>query len=692
MKTKGGLSFDEFTALSVEEWEKEVERTLKGKPVSALYTKTYEEIFLKSLYLAEDTQSFIHTHDLPGEGCLVRGSRETGYVEKAWDVAQEMNHPVIEETNRLAVSALSRGQTMLAIQLDTATKQGKDSDQAPVERAGDGVPVSCLQDVEILFKNIDLEKTPLHILTNFTVLPFLSFITAYARKHHLSMESITGTVGTDPLASLAGAGCSPLSLPDMYKQMVEAVKWTKSNAPNLKTIVVDMEAYHNGGAHAVQELAFAIATAVEYIDVCLREGLSLQEVLPRISFSFAVGSHLFMESAKLRAFKLLWSKMVKAFGGDSGQYRPYIHAKTSMTTKTKYDAYTNMLRGTIEAFAAVTGGVDSLAVTAFDGLIRPSNEFSQRIARNTQHILKEEAYLTKVIDPAGGSWYVEALTKEIAEKAWELFQKIEEQGGMFQALKQQFVQKQLSNVLVKRQQDVQTRIERVVGITHYVQPAERLNDQLPLNVTDFYDKRVTQLQAMIRNSIKVEHPSIPAFADAVLQGATISGLMNQLADSSTKEYVEPIRNWRKSAEFEELRLRVEKMEEVHQKPLTVHLVVLGQEKACKPRIELARSFFQSGGFKVDQSTSLSSANEAVQWCNEQQGEVFVLCGTDELYEELGLEVIQQLASAHHRVYVAGKQPANQRDAFICAGAKEIIELHTNAVHVLNELVNELGVN
>ncbi|MDQ0244362.1 methylmalonyl-CoA mutase [Bacillus fengqiuensis] len=691
MKPTIGVSFDEFAAVSAEEWKKEVERTLKGKSVASLHTNTYEEIFLKPLYLAGDVSSSVHIDDLPGEGSLVRGSSQTGYVKKAWRVAQEINHPLIEETNRLAVSALKRGQTMLAIQLDQATKRGLDSHKASLEQVGNGVPVSCLQDIEKLLKDIDLEQTPLHMVTNFTVLPLLSLMAAYAEKEGFSTKDIEGIIGIDPLASLAEIGSSPLSLSHMYKHMLENVKWANHYAPRLKTIVVDTEVYHNGGANAVQELAFAIATAVEYIDVLLREGLSLQEILPHFSFAFGVGSQLFMETAKLRAFKLLWTKMIAAFGGESGQYTPYIHAKTSRTTKTKYDAYTNMLRGTVEAFAAVAGGIDSLHVTPFDALIQPSNEFSQRIARNTQLILSEEAYLTKVIDPAGGSWYVESLTTELAEKAWHLFQQIEDKGGMSTALKQQFIQCQLKAVLNKRREDVETRVNRVVGITHYTQVNERLYDRNKFDYVAFYEQRVNRLKAILNESLTVEHVSIEAFKGAFLKGATIGSLMEQITQSSVQETIEPISNWRKSAEFEELREKLEKLTE-NSLPATVHLVVLGHEKECKSRIDLAHSFFGSGGFIVNQSDSLYSVHETIRWCSEQEGNIWVLCGTDELYEELGLEIIHELTSAHKHVYMSGKQIEERREVFVNNGAKGIIEPNTNAIFLLNELMNHLEVD
>ncbi|WP_078413700.1 methylmalonyl-CoA mutase family protein [Priestia abyssalis] len=691
MKPTGGVSFDEFAAVSTEEWEKEVERTLKGKSVTSLHTNTYEEIVLKPLYLARDVSSSIHINDLPGKGSLVRGSSQTGYVQKAWKVAQEINHPLIEETNRLAVSALTRGQTMLAIQFDEATKRGLDSHKASLEQVGNGVPVSCLQDIEELLKDIPLEQTPLHMVTNFTVLPLLSLMAAYTDKKGFSMKDIEGVIGTDPLASLAEAGSSPLSISCMYKYMSETIKWANHYAPRLKTIVIDTEVYHNGGANAVQELAFAIATAVEYIDALLTEGLSLQEVLPHFSFTFGVGSELFMETAKLRAFKMLWTKMLAAFGGESDQYTPYIHAKTSRTTKTKYDAYTNMIRGTVEAFAAVAGGIDSLHVTPFDTLIQPSNEFSQRIARNTQLILSEEAYLTKVIDPAGGSWYVESLTTELAERAWHLFQQIEGKGGMSAALKQQFIQCQLKDVLNKRKKDVETRVKRVVGITHYTQVNERLHDRDKFDDVSFHEQRVSQLQAVLDEPLTVEHVSIEAFKEAFLKGATIGTLTEYMTQLSVRETIEPVSNWRKSMEFEELREKVEKRME-YSLPATVHLLVLGHEKECKTRIDLARSFFESGGFIVDQSHSLYSVHEAIRWCNEQEGNIWILCGTDELYEELGIEIIHELASAHNHIYVCGKQVKERRKAFINNGAKGIIEPNTNAFLLLSELMNDLEVN
>ncbi|TGU94552.1 methylmalonyl-CoA mutase, partial [Mesorhizobium sp. M00.F.Ca.ET.186.01.1.1] len=216
-------------------------------------------------------------------------------------------------------------------------------------------------------------------------------------------------------------GQLPYSLDTAFDAMAKMTSWASQHAPKLKTILVQGNPYCESGGHAVAELAFSLATGVEYIQAMLDRGLSIEEVAGRMQFSFAVGSDVFMEIAKLRAVKMLWANIVDAYGGSVETQKIAIHARTAAWTKTVCDPYVNMLRATTEAFSAIVGGVDSLHVSAFDEAIRPANEFSRRIARNTQIILEQEAHLAKVVDPAGGSWYVEWLTDELAKKAWELF-------------------------------------------------------------------------------------------------------------------------------------------------------------------------------------------------------------------------------------------------------------------------------
>ncbi|WP_110111258.1 methylmalonyl-CoA mutase family protein [Bacillus sp. CGMCC 1.16541] len=684
-------SFHEFSNVHLEHWVQEVERTLKGKSIQSLEKETYEGIFLKPLYSLEDIQSLVHVEELPGAPSYVRGTKASGYLQKGWEIAQEMNLPDTKRCNELLRSSLDRGQTMVALQLDTATANYIDADVADHQDIGDGVSISHLQDIEELFQGISLEEYPLFINTHFTSLPFLSLLTSYCEKHDIQVSSLTGTIGMDPLGSMIQVGTSPIKREKMYDHMTDMTKWASSEENKLRTILVNSHPYHNGGANAVQELAYVLATVVEYTDECLKRGLPLQTVLNHMTISFSISSNLFMEVAKLRAFKVLWTNAVRAFQKDECVIPPFIHAKTALTTKTKYDAHTNILRGTVEAFAAVVGGVDALHVSPYDTLLQPCSEFSNRIARNTQLILQKEVHLTKVIDPVGGSWYVESLTQELAEKAWELFLDIEKQGGMYASLKEGFIQSSIQQTVEKRKKKVSTRTDRVVGVTHYANLQEKQMDY----EQGFSSQRAATLRQYHQDHVvhinETDTATLTAYKELFLKGATLGDVMSHIKLHSEREEITSIVPWRKSESFEQLRHRVEQANNHVDTPLTVGVVLLSTERLAKQRVEFVQSFFQSGSIQTQVSPLLYSAHEIVNWIKQCKYDAYVLCGTAENYEEVVLDALHFLNHKEELVYISGNVTEGEKQLYVQAGLKDTMTEQDDAVLFMHTLLNQLGV-
>ncbi|MEK4166627.1 methylmalonyl-CoA mutase family protein [Anoxybacillus sp. FSL W8-0104] len=655
-----------FPIPKYDEWEQEAEKSLKGKPLEKLVTTTYEQLQIKPIYIRSDIETTPEQY--PGFPSYVRGTEPDGYMKKPWAVSQAISTKSPKEWNEIATYDIARGQTEIHLILDEL-----------------GFSITSLEDVETMFSGISLSDYSIRLDAGACSLSVLALFIAYFHKQQLPLDSLRGTIGMDPLSALAIKGELPTSLSTLYDVMADVTRWAKEQLPLIKTIIVHGEPYHHGGANAVQELAFSFATAVEYINECLKRGLTVDEVAERMSFSFAIGADFFMEIAKLRAARAMWSNIIQAFGGSERAQKMSLHARTSYFTKTVYDPYVNMLRASAEAFAAIVGGANSLHVSPFDEAIRPADEFSRRIARNTQLILLEEAHIGKVIDPAGGSYYVETLTAQIAEAAWKLFQQIEAKGGMTKALQAGVVQAEIENIAKLREQNVKMRKERIIGTNVYANVAEPKPNIQSVSPTkdESYDG-----ETMERTGNWLD--SAIAF---VRRRATARGIDAALAMTGPSIAISPVRQWRLSEPFEQLRQAAERHLETNGKRPTVHLINLGAIAHHKARADFMSGFFEAGGFAVVKNDGYMSVDEAIKGALEADGTHYIICGTDESYPEAVPAIAKALKDANppRNVYVAGKQPLEIETTFIEAGVDGFIHIGSNCYETLVAFMKEMGV-
>ncbi|MEH7236994.1 methylmalonyl-CoA mutase family protein [Bacillus sp. JJ1562] len=619
-----------FPSIDYETWKQEAEKSLKGKPIEKLHKQTYENITLKPIYTKEDVQQISFLKDMPGEGSRVRGSEPTGYVNCPWHVSQEIDVKTLEDFNTALKDALQNGQTMIHFTLQTQIN--------PAE----GLALHNEEDIAKAFDGISLSNTPVLIDAKTDLLAFLPLVHSYAKT-----DSLTGTIGMDPLAILVEKGQLPIKPEVGYDQLAESVKWVKENQSNLRTIFVKGDPYHNGGANAVQELGFAIGTGIEYLSELLERGLTVDEIASSMTFSFSIGSNVFMEIAKLRAAKILWTTIIEAYGGNEDSSKLHIHARTSAFTKTIHDPYVNILRSTIEAFSAIVGGIDSLHVSAFDEPVKDSDSFSRRIARNTQSILREESFLNKVIDPAGGSWYVESLTNELADKAWELLNEIESQGGMLEALKAGSVQESITSVLLERQKNVNHRKDRIVGTNMYANILEK----------PICHKKTKEKEGSIEAAISIKR-------------------------------ITPVRL---SESFEQIRQASESYLQTFGERPKVGLLNLGPIPEHKPRADFITGFFESGGFQVVKNDGYLSAENAIEGANAMNLTTYIICGKDETYKELVTDICSELKKSNPdtRLFIAGKQ--ENEEFYINIGINDFIHIGTDCFQFIHQLQQEMGV-
>ena len=707
----GGQLFGEFPSSTYEEWRQVAEKTLKGAPFEKkLISKTYEEIDLQPIYWQEDVAGLPHVASLPGFPPFVRGSEVSGYLVKPWKVSQELacGEPVL--LNRAARSALKQGQTELNILLDRASLAGLDADEADSGDVGrEGVSVSGVDDIARVLDGIDVERIPIYIQAGLMALPVTALLAAFMRQQGKSTEKLRGCIGLDPLGALARRGTLPGSLKGAYDTMAWLTAWVREHAPQLQTIVVQGQPYHDGGSSAVQELAFAVATAVEYVSEMQARGISVADVARRIRFSFSAGSGFFMEIAKLRAARLVWAEVINAFGGNEDAKKLFMHVCTSAWNKTIYDPYVNLLRTTTEAFAGVMGGADSLHVATFDQAIRPADDFSRRIARNIQIILNEECKFTIPVDPSGGSWCIEKLTDSIARQAWRLFQEIEARGGMFKALQEGFPQAQVAQTAAKRRSNIAQRKDIFVGTNMYpnlnemplvVHPVdhEAIQREQSAHLAD-YRLSVDQarcrlaLERLARARESTPESVVEAAIEAALSGATLGGLARALRTAAAAApAVGAVQIHRGAEIFESLRAASEAYKERTGSLPTVFLANMGPIPQHKARADFTTGFFEVGGFAVLKNDGFPTVEEAALAAVDSKALIVVICSTDDTYPELvgPLTKLIKEDRPDTTVILAG-YPADYVDAFREAGVDDFVHIRANCYELLLNLMKQRGV-
>jgi len=694
--------FKDFPLPSYDDWRAAAEATLKGAPFEKrLVGHTYEGIDLQPIYNAADIQGLPHLGSLPGQAPFVRDTSPLGDRLNSWAVAQELPHPLPAHFNAALQADLPRGQNAVNLPLDAATLAGLDADQAPTEMVGTGgVSISGLADLETALAGVNLEKTPFYAQASTTAFAFTALVVALLEKQGKDLKKLQGAIGMDPLGQLARAGSLPRDLPGIYDVMARLSGWAADHAPGLHTITVQGHPYHDGGASAVQELAFALATGVEYLRELADRGVDVNTAAPRIRMAFSLGGNLFMEIARLRAARLLWSRAVAAFGGDERAQQLTLHGRTSRFNKTAFDPYVNMLRVTTEAFAGVVGGCDSLHVGAFDEILREPDEFSRRISRNVHTVLREESGLDRTADPAGGSYYVEWLTDAIAREAWTLFQSVEKQGGMFAALEAGFPQSEIARVSSKRTAAVAARRDRIVGVNMYANMKEKF---LPIPTVDRANlqRQRAQLLGQIRNESEAgaalealaRDPSLPAAAAAARAGATLGAIARALrTDAGDGPRATAIPASRVAIPFESLRQATERHTEATGERPRVLLLNLGKVHEYKPRADFSRGFLEVAAFQVEDSPPCGEVEEAVDAAVKAEAPIVVFCGSDKGYPERIPALAARLSQERpDTILLLAGYPQEHVDSFRGAGVDDFIHLRANCLELLTTLQQRLGV-
>jgi len=628
VKTKEQLNLKEyFPPPKWEDWKKLVIDSLKGADYDKVMKKsTYEGIILNPIYRKEDIKDLRFAESEPGQLPYVRGNDPQKLIEEGWYVAQAQTISNLKELNENLKDELMRGLNMVNLRLK--------HDDYP-----DGIRIRSSKDLETILDGIDLKAAPLFIQMDIDDPDLLGFLDEYITRQGGSLRDLIGCLGYDPTGEFARKGYLSMPLHDVWQKVSDSVIDRANRSPGLRSFIIDGTVYEAAGASSAQELAMVLSTAIGYIQGLQNSGMDIDTIAKLFAVKLSLGSNFFMEIAKIRAFRLIWAEMMKAFGASPEVCKVWIHGKTAYSNKSTYDLYVNMLRTTTESFSGVIGGVDSLETDSFDGVVKQDNPFARRIARNQQLILGEEAHFSKVVDPAGGCYYIESLTAELAEIAWKIMQEIEAAGGMVRSLRSGKIHKMIEQVAQARIDAVHRRRDVFVGVNMYANPDD-------VAIAEYKPRTPDQSKA----EVSLDNGALPKL--------------------------------RIVASFEDLRRRISA------KSPKIMLLNIGTVPEYKARADFASGFFQVGGYTVLGDEAFADADEAIAAVNASDADAFCICSTDENYVFLVPKICSKIKS---KTLILAGYPKDKVEEYKAAGIDLFIHIRANAYDTLKALAEKLEV-
>lgn len=661
--------FDEFPPISTEEWEEVIKQDLKGADYKEkLRWKTDEGIEPLPFYRRQDLSDIDRSDPIP--------KRYAEEDANEWEIRTAVYADGIPEAHHKASTAIKQGAQALSFKLSVRRTEGAlDGDIS-------GLPIQNQNDFSALIDSIPLEETPLHFDAGLASPALLAMLSNETDIQHLDAKEVRATFSFDPFVYLLKHGQYPKKKEHITRDIQHLATFCTQRLPGVRPISIDARFYHNSGATIVQELGYAMASASEYLAVLTDTELTLSEITDALNFNFSVGSNYFLEIAKFRAARLLWNNLIEAYGGDPNQQQAYIHGETSRWNKTLYDPYTNMLRTSTEGMSTAIAGCDSLTILPFDEHFRQPDDFSQRIARNQQLILREEAYFNKVKDPAAGSYYIEKLTNQIAEQAWNIFQEIEKEGGLFGVIENGTVQAAIQQSQQQRDQAIAKRGHTFVGTNQYTNPDENMHDEI---------KKTKQTAALRKSEdITIESTAenfVEYLSDAFSQKANLADIIGKLFYFERQQY-RTVAPYRGAQAFEELRLATEE----HESTPKVLNLPLGDKKWRKGRATFSSNFFGCAGYHIEDPIGYKDTDEAIKAVKDQQPDIAVICSSDKEYKELVPKIADEFSALDNPpILVLAGYPKEDIQAYKEAGIDEFIHAKCNVLETLQRFQNKLGI-
>lgn len=605
--------FDQFPEVSYAEWRAKVEADLKGADFNKkLVWRTNEGFDVQPVYRAEDIADFKTTDSLPGQYPYVRGTR----TDNDWLTRQDIIAETAEEANKTALDVLTKGVTSL------------------------GFKVAAPEDVATLINGIALDKVEINLTCCPGKVVEVAKALVAAVEAAGAKDTFRGSIDYNPLRRQFRHGVEGVDAAAIAAKACELLD-VVAPVPALRCLTVDSDILANAGAFIYQELGYALAWGAQWMTLLTDAGRTAEEVAMRIKFNMCVSSNFFMEIAKFRAARMLWAQIVKQYGADEAAAKMLVNATTSRFNQTIYDAHVNLLRSQTETFSACVAGVDSIVTTPFDTPYKTPDAFSERIARNQQFLLKEESHMDKVVDPAGGSYYVEELTVAIAQEAWKLFLATVDEGGFFACVGDGRVQKAVNDSCAKRHTDVARRKEILLGTNQYPNINEKAADK-------------------IENAACKCHCGCGGHEDGP------NALVNKRA----------------ATDFEELRLATE----AAAKRPKVFMLTIGNLAMRLARAQFSTNFFGCAGYEIIDNLGFNTVEEGVDAALAKGADVVVLCSSDDEYAELAPAAYKYLDGRAEFV-VAGNPACT--DDLKAVGIKDFVHVRCNVLDTLRDFNNRL---
>ncbi|MFY9151022.1 MAG: methylmalonyl-CoA mutase family protein [Prolixibacteraceae bacterium] len=614
--------FEEFPPVSTQQWMDKVTADLKGADFNRkLVWKTNEGIDVQPFYRAENLAELGYLNSLPGEFPFTRGTKKNN---NEWLVRQSIQVNDLAEANKKALTYLMKGVDSLAFVFSGCTEYS-------------------VADLEVLLKDIQLDAVEVNFVCYCRACKIAELFVEYAKQGNYDLKSIRASVEYDPFGKYALYGKFKKDQDFVVSQAVKMIN-ASAELTKFKTLAVNGKNFGNTGSSIVQELAYSLALGAEYLTTLTEAGLTVDAVAKKMKFNFSVSANYFLEIAKLRAARLLWAQIVKAYNPECEcSCKMTIHAETGSWNKTVYDAYVNMLRTQTEAMSASLGGADSITVLPFNATYEESTEFSDRIARNQQLLLKEESHFSKIADPSAGSYYIEELTASIADQAWKLFLEVQEKGGYLAALREGFIQAEIKKMAAKRDMNIATRRENLLGVNQFPNFTEKIEGDIDASV----------------------------FAPVDL--------------TSEEAEIETLKPYRGAQAFEALRYKTDVYAKTNKRPLAFMLTI-GNLNMRKARAQFACNFFAVAGFDVLDNNGFNTVEEGVEAAQKAGAAIVVICSSDDEYTELAPAALEAIAGK--AIFVVAGAPANT-DELKAKGISNFISVKSNLLAELTSYQKQL---
>ncbi len=690
------LRFDEFPPATHTDWQAAAEALLPdAASLESLATETYEGLRLQPLYDAEHCADLRFQRPLPH---TAPGTGKAAPQPRPWEIVQASDKGDPHDANRDLAEGVKQGATAIEITPDMATLLCQPGVAASSASGGPGgTSLTSATDCATLLQDIALERTPLLLHCGARSLPLPALLLAGLSEHDVDYGALRGSLGADPLGWLAATGSLPASAEALYDEQALWLAWCIQHLPGLNAIFLDGCVWHEAGANAVQELACSLANATATLRAMHARGLAIDDVAPRLSLSLAIGSDLLMELAKLRAARLLWSQVTEAFGASPEARGLTLHAKTGRRNKSGLDPWSNMLRSTFEALIAIIGGCDSLRVDPHDTSNGKADDRARRLARNQQLILKHEAGLDRLQDPAGGSWTLEVLTDWLAREAWRAFQDIEAQGGLLAALQAGSIQRDICAVAQRRTRRHARRQDILTGSNRYAAGNE-------------FTPQASVMTPGKAQATRLPHETAPALAtpalrtrglgqfdillDAAQDGASLTQLANALPGNQTRATtVTALRSQRLASPWETLRAAASEHRRKGGQSARVYLALCGDAARLHARASFVSDFFQAGGFECIDGAVQEQPEVAAKDACASAASLVVLCARDAEYAALAGPFCQRIRAEcpDTLVYIAGRPEPGAEPALREAGIDDFVHLASDCLAMNQALQRHAGI-